>query len=31
MATSTSAYGGNQYYPTGVWAKGDHSGDTKEP
>lgn len=29
MATSTSAYGGNQYYPTGVWAKGDHSGDTK--
>lgn len=29
MATSTSAYGGNQYYPTGIWAKGDHSGDTK--
>lgn len=29
MATSTSAYGGNQYYPTGVWVKGDHSGDTK--
>lgn len=29
MATSTSAYGGNQYYPTGVWAKDDHSGDTK--
>ncbi len=29
MATSTSAYGGNQYYPTGVWAKGDNSGDTK--
>ena len=29
MATSTSAYGGKQYYPTGVWAKGDHSGDTK--
>lgn len=29
MATSTSAYGGNQYYPTSVWAKGDHSGDTK--
>ncbi len=29
MATSTSAYSGNQYYPTGVWAKGDHSGDTK--
>lgn len=29
MATSTSAHGGNQYYPTGVWAKGDHSGDTK--
>lgn len=29
MATSTSAYGGNQYYPTGVWAKGDHGGDTK--
>lgn len=29
MATSTSAYGGNQYYPTGVWGKGDHSGDTK--
>lgn len=29
MATSTYAYGGNQYYPTGVWAKGDHSGDTK--
>lgn len=29
MATSTSAYGVNQYYPTGVWAKGDHSGDTK--
>ena len=29
MATSTSAYGGNQYDPTGVWAKGDHSGDTK--
>ena len=29
MATSTSAYGGNQYSPTGVWAKGDHSGDTK--
>lgn len=29
MATSTSVYGGNQYYPTGVWAKGDHSGDTK--
>jgi len=29
MATSTSACGGSQYYPTGVWAKGDHSGDTK--
>ena len=29
MGTSTSAYGCNQYYPTGVWAKGDHSGDTK--
>ena len=29
MATSASAYGGNQYYPTGIWAKGDHSGDTK--
>lgn len=26
MATSTSGYGGNQYYPTGVWPKGDHSG-----
>ena len=27
MSTSPSTYGGNQYYPTGVWAKGDHSGD----
>lgn len=24
----TSSYGGNQYYPTGVWPKGDHSGNT---
>lgn len=29
MATSTSGYGGNQYYPTGVWPKGDHSGKTE--
>lgn len=28
MATSPSSYGGNQYYPTGVWPKGDHSGNT---
>lgn len=27
MSTSPSTYGGNQYYPTGVWPKGDHSGD----
>lgn len=27
MSTTTSAYGGNQYYPTGVWPKGEHSGD----
>ena len=29
MSTSTSGYGGNQYYPTGVWPKGDHSGKTE--
>ena len=27
MTTSSSAYGGNQYYPTGIWPKGEHSGD----
>lgn len=30
MSTSTSAYGGNQYYPTGVWPKGEHSGDVSK-
>ena len=28
MSTSPSSYGGNQYYPTGVWPKGDHTGNT---
>lgn len=25
---ASSSYAGNQYYPTGVWPKGDHSGNT---
>lgn len=29
ISTSTSGYGGNQYYPTGIWPKGDHSGKTE--
>ena len=28
MSTAQSPYGGNQYFPTGVWPKGDHSGNT---
>lgn len=27
MTYSTSSYGGNQYFPVGVWPKGDESGD----
>ncbi len=27
MTTTSSAYGGNQYYPVGVWPKGETSGD----
>lgn len=30
MTTTTSSYGGNQYYPVGVWPKGEHSGDQEK-